>query len=94
MQVRHLEQLPWFLRLYMHTMQFRLDVEGQSLVESYKPSKLIYLPAISRERPSQIEMDLIIPPGGSILSMSMMFEKPLLRYTEYPSDPNRGFDIW
>lgn len=89
MRIVHFEQLPWFLRLYLHTMQFRLNGEP---FDRPGGSRTHYLPAINRERPSQLEMSLLIPPGA-VLSMSLMFEKPLLRYTEYPFDPSRGFDV-
>jgi phosphatidylinositol glycan class T len=54
--------------------------------------KLLYQPAIDRRRPSVVEMELQIPPM-SHMSLRWRYDKVLLRYTEYPPDANRGFDI-
>jgi phosphatidylinositol glycan class T len=39
-----------------------------------------------------LELGLTIPPASS-LSLTYDFEKAILRYTEYPPDANRGFDV-
>ena len=39
-----------------------------------------------------LELTLIVPPL-STLTLSYDFDKAILRYTEYPPDPNRGFEI-
>ena len=39
-----------------------------------------------------LEMALSIPADSSFV-LSYDFEKTILRYTEYPPDPNRGFEI-
>jgi len=39
-------------------------------------------------------MELVLTvPAASTLTLSYDFEKAILRYTEYPPDANRGFDI-
>lgn len=81
-RIVYLESLPWFLRPYMHT----LEVRGASI------EKMYYSPAIDRRRGTQLELVLEIPPMSTI-EITYDFEKAILRYTEYPPDANRGFDI-
>lgn len=81
-RVVYLESLPWFLRPYIHT----LSLAGGTL------AKMFYTPAIDRKRGTQLELLLDIPAQGEVV-MEYDFEKAGLRYTEYPPDANRGFDI-
>lgn len=77
------ETLPWFVRLYLHT----LTSEGSGEI-----IKRYYKPAIDRQRPSQLEFLITIPPSGS-LTLTYQFDKSLLLYAEYPPDANHGFSI-
>lgn len=81
-RVVYLESLPWYLRPYMHT----LTVGGASI------EKMFYTPAADRRKGSHIELLLEIPPQAEV-ALSYDFEKAILRYTEYPPDANRGFDV-
>lgn len=81
-RVVYLENLPWFLRPYMHT----LAISG-ALTEN-----MYYTPAIDRQKGTHLELLLDIPALATI-EMTYEFEKAILRYTEYPPDANRGFDI-
>jgi phosphatidylinositol glycan class T len=81
-RIVYLESLPWFLRPYMHT----LDIKGASI------EKMYYSPAVDRKRGTQLELVLNIP-AMSTIDLTYDFEKAILRYTEYPPDANRGFDI-
>ncbi|KAF2171336.1 hypothetical protein M409DRAFT_63663 [Zasmidium cellare ATCC 36951] len=81
-RVVYLESLPWFLRPYMHT----LAISGAITENMY------YTPAIDRRKGTQLEILLEVPPLATV-EMSYEFEKAILRYTEYPPDANRGFDI-
>jgi phosphatidylinositol glycan class T len=81
-RIVYLESLPWFLRPYMHT----LDVQGASI------EKMYYSPAVDRKRGTQLELVLDVPPESTV-EITYDFEKAILRYTEYPPDANRGFDI-
>ena len=53
---------------------------------------LYYRPALDRYRPTHLEMLLSVPANASVI-LKYDFEKAILRYTEYPPDANRGFDI-
>jgi phosphatidylinositol glycan class T len=83
----YLESLPWFMKPYLHTLRARLDTSRDNPVkETY------YRPAVDRKRGTHLELRMIIPPA-STLTLTYDFEKAILRYTEYPPDANRGFDV-
>lgn len=89
------ESLPWFLRPYIHTLQATItgrdgiptDIAASDLVTS-----TFYRPAIDRERGTQLEIALSVP-AASTVTLTYDFEKAILRYTEYPPDANRGFNV-
>lgn len=81
-RIVYLENLPWFLRPYMHT----LNVAGGKI------EKMYYTPLLDRKRGTHLEL-LIEVPAQSSVELTYDFEKAILRYTEYPPDANRGFDI-
>lgn len=86
-----MESLPWFMRPYLHTLRATVrSREGQ--VDLDPLQNTYYRPAVDRARGTHLEMVLTIPPS-SIVTISYDFEKALLRYTEYPPDANRGFDV-
>ena len=90
----YMESLPWFMRIYLHTLQARVDGTGRT---SDAPNKdliqqVYYRPALDRERGTQLEVRMRIPPGTTVF-LTYDFEKSILRYTEYPPDANRGFDV-
>ncbi|KAL1898497.1 Subunit of the glycosylphosphatidylinositol transamidase complex-like protein [Sporothrix stenoceras] len=85
----YMESLPWFMRIYLHTLSARLvdaDGGGDVIEEVY------YRPALDRARGTQLEVRMRIPPGATVF-LTYDFEKSILRYTEYPPDANRGFDV-
>eukprot|EP00079_Xenopus_tropicalis_P031000 XP_012827251.1 PREDICTED: GPI transamidase component PIG-T isoform X1 [Xenopus tropicalis] len=81
-----LETVPWYLRLYVHTLT--ITTRGKE----NKPSYIHYEPAKDRQRPHLLEMLIQLPPN-SITKISIQFERALLKWTEYPPDPNHGFYI-
>lgn len=89
------ETLPWFLRPYVHTLQ--ATITGRDGVRREIPASDIvketfYRPAIDRERGTQLELALSVP-AASTVTLTYDFEKAILRYTEYPPDANRGFNV-
>lgn len=83
----YLESLPWFMKPYLHTLRARIDVSSENPIkETY------YRPALDRKRGTHLELRMVIPPASSI-TLTYDFEKAILRYTEYPPDANRGFDV-
>lgn len=53
---------------------------------------MYYRPALDRRRGTQLELLLSVPAASTIV-LTYDFDKAILRYTEYPPDANRGFDI-
>lgn len=82
-QIIYLETLPWFLRPYIHSL---------TLSEPGKIKRMYYTPHLDRHRPTHLEMLLEIP-ARSTVELHYYVEKAILRYTEYPPDANRGFDV-
>lgn len=87
----YMESLPWFMRMYLHTLQARVvdppDEKQMDVIQD-----IYYRPALDRERGTQLEVKLRIPPKSTVF-LTYDFEKSILRYTEYPPDANRGFDV-
>ncbi|KAI4268955.1 MAG: hypothetical protein L6R35_006718 [Caloplaca aegaea] len=87
----YFETLPWFMKPYIHTLK------AQSIT-SFSPSQediitsIYYRPALDRERGTQMELQITVPPASTV-RLTYDFEKAILRYTEYPPDANRGFDV-
>ncbi|XPS73135.1 Subunit of the glycosylphosphatidylinositol transamidase complex-like protein [Ascochyta lentis] len=83
----YLESLPWFMKPYLHTLRAHIDTSPESPIkETY------YRPALDRRRGTHLELRMVIPPS-STLTLTYDFDKAILRYTEYPPDANRGFDV-
>eukprot|EP00096_Caligus_rogercresseyi_P004964 TRINITY_DN1967_c0_g1_i1.p1 TRINITY_DN1967_c0_g1~~TRINITY_DN1967_c0_g1_i1.p1 ORF type:complete len:553 (+),score=131.11 TRINITY_DN1967_c0_g1_i1:122-1780(+) len=82
-----LDVIPWYLRLYIHTLSIRTD-KGV-LIE---PHKTYFTPGRDRERPYILELVLSLPPH-SVTSISIEFERSLLKWLEYPPDANKGFYV-
>ncbi|TKA67062.1 hypothetical protein B0A55_10408 [Friedmanniomyces simplex] len=93
-RIVYLESLPWFLRPYMHT----LKVQSHPTNSHDKPTmdvkleKMYYTPALDRLRGTHLELLLTVP-AESTVELTYDFDKAILRYTEYPPDANRGFDV-
>ncbi|KUI53628.1 GPI transamidase component GPI16 [Cytospora mali] len=87
----YMESLPWFMRIYLHTLQARIVDQPNGKQESVIQD-IYYRPALDRERGTQLEVKLRIPPKSTVF-LTYDFEKAILRYTEYPPDANRGFDV-
>ncbi|OJK02640.1 hypothetical protein ASPACDRAFT_75777 [Aspergillus aculeatus ATCC 16872] len=91
----YFETLPWFLRPYVHTLQ--ATITGRDGLRRQVPAsqfikETFYRPAIDRERGTQLELALSVP-AASTVTLTYDFEKAILRYTEYPPDANRGFNV-
>jgi len=92
----YMESLPWFMKLYLHTLKAKLS-NGNGHEEARGKSEdviqeMYYRPALDRKRGTQLEVRIVIPANSTVI-LTYDFEKAILRYTEYPPDANRGFDI-
>ncbi|PNP39690.1 hypothetical protein TGAMA5MH_08361 [Trichoderma gamsii] len=89
----YMESLPWFMRVYLHTLSARISASSPNTNSSADLIKEIYYrPALDRARGTQLELLLRIPPRCTVF-LTYDFERSILRYTEYPPDANRGFDV-
>jgi len=86
----YMESLPWFMRIYLHTLKAQLA--GGATGQNDVIQEIYYRPALDRARGTQLEVKLRIPPAATVV-LTYGFEKSILRYTEYPPDANRGFDV-
>jgi len=86
----YFETLPWFMKPYLHTLSARISTSLASDPNIIKET--FYRPALDRRRGTQLEL-LISVPADSTVVLTYGFDKAILRYTEYPPDANRGFDV-
>lgn len=84
----YLESLPWFMKPYLHTLH--ATVSTSTLKNAIKD--IVYRPAIDRQHGTHLELQITVP-ASSTVTLTYDFEKAFLRYTEYPPDANRGFDV-
>lgn len=103
----YFESLPWFMRIYLHTLRTHIEYDStseQPTAENRNSKgntngnskdiiqEIYYRPALDRVRGSQLELRVRIPPASRVV-LTYDFEQTILRYTEYPPDANRGFDV-
>ena len=86
----YFETLPWFMKPYLHTLKVQRSTSSTPDPDLIK--SMYYRPALDRHRGTQLEI-LISVPAASTLILTYDFDKAILRYTEYPPDANRGFDV-
>jgi len=78
------------MKPYLHTLHARLSTH--SAPDPSIISSMYYRPALDRRRGTQLECLITVPPASTVV-MTYDFDKAILRYTEYPPDANRGFDV-
>lgn len=89
----YFETLPWFMRPYIHSLQTKVtDRKGVTTDATPIVKDIYYRPAVDRYRGTQLELILSVPPASTV-TLTYQFEKAILRYTEYPPDANRGFNV-
>lgn len=86
----YFETLPWFMKPYLHTLTVRLSTSSTSNPNIIKET--FYRPALDRRRGTQLELLISVPVDSTVI-LTYDFDKAILRYTEYPPDANRGFDV-
>lgn len=88
----YFESLPWFMKPYLHTLRAQISHHPSSSTKSDIIKSIYYRPALDRRRGTQLELLISVPPASTVV-LTYDFDKAILRYTEYPPDANRGFDI-
>ena len=86
----YFETLPWFMKPYLHTLKVRLSTSSTPDPSIIKET--FYRPALDRRRGTQLELLMSVPASSTVI-LTYDFDKAILRYTEYPPDANRGFDV-
>jgi GPI-anchor transamidase subunit T len=93
LRVTYLDVSPWFMRLYFHSFQTRLQrLDSSDAVPSHRPPQFAFVPAELRGRPNQCRVEMELPPRSALV-LSIQFDKVFVRLSEHPPDANRGFDI-
>lgn len=88
--ITHRELLPDYL--YLFFSQATASGPHGPIPLSSALTEIHVAPAVLRRVPIELQLQLSIPPG-SLLTLQIPFEKGFLRYTDFPFDPNRGFDV-
>jgi phosphatidylinositol glycan class T len=94
MDVTFFQTTPWYMKLYLHSMRITRITAESGISQPAQDVLLsqLYLPAADRIRPAVLEMRLRLP-ANTTLRIVTAFDKAFLKYTEYPPDANRGFDV-
>lgn len=82
-QIVYLDIIPWYLRMYLHT----LEITANNM--RVTPVRIYYQPAKDRIRSHHLELLLELP-ANSMTDISYQFERAFLKWTEYPPDANHG----
>lgn len=82
------ENIPWFVPMYLHTLQIRDDRTGQEIATTV----LHYIPGVRRERPNHLELAFTIPTRTTV-TVSFRVDFIFLKWLEYPPDANHGHYI-
>ncbi|KAJ2764200.1 Subunit of the glycosylphosphatidylinositol transamidase complex-like protein, partial [Coemansia nantahalensis] len=90
-RVVYLDTLPWYLRVYSHTLRLEA-VADNGRVAAVAPARVLFTPAVDRGRPSVLEVEVELP-ARSRTVLRYDIEKGFLKYTEHPPDANRGFSV-
>lgn len=86
------QAIPWFLRTYFHTLEVRCKRFGRKKDRVLEPLFTEIQLGKDRKKPYVLELGLELP-AASECTLSLDFEKSLLRWTEYPPDAHHGFFV-
>ncbi|KAJ2353933.1 Subunit of the glycosylphosphatidylinositol transamidase complex-like protein [Coemansia sp. RSA 2618] len=89
--VAYFDVLPWYLRMYTHTLSVHATGEDGHTAR-LEPAQVLFTPAVDRGRPASLELRLELP-ARSRTVLRYDFDKGFLKYSEHPPDANRGFTI-
>ncbi|CAA7396222.1 unnamed protein product [Spirodela intermedia] len=91
MQVVIFQMVPWYVRVYYHTLQILIDGKPQNVSDIV--AKILVSPSEDKVAPGIMEIMLTIPCTTESAVLTMDFDKGFLHIDEYPPDANQGFDI-
>ena len=94
--IAYTETIPWILKTYIHTLSASAVLSTASkekpLSKEDVIKKILYSPAIDRERPSVLELSLLLPPHSTTY-LSFDFDFAFVKVNEHHPDAAHGFDI-
>ncbi|CAI9107418.1 OLC1v1006768C1 [Oldenlandia corymbosa var. corymbosa] len=91
LKVNIFQVVPWYVKVYYHTLQVFIDGNLQPLADSAE--KIQVSPSEDKVSPGVLEMTLRLPCEARSAAISLDFDKGFLHIDEYPPDANQGFDI-
>ncbi|KAL5150530.1 GPI transamidase component PIG-T [Glycine soja] len=91
LQANVLQIVPWYVKVYYHTLQLVVDESPQALTDFVERMRVS--PSEDKVSPWVMEMILQFPCEMKSAVLSIVFDKGFLHIDEYPPDVNQGFDI-
>ncbi|KZW01503.1 Gpi16 subunit, GPI transamidase component [Exidia glandulosa HHB12029] len=88
-RVSYLETLPWFVTLYLHTLEIRVNDDPRRRIDLLE--RLSYVPPRA-PAPTTLEPILRLPPLSRV-TMRFQLERAFMLYTQFPPDAQRGWDL-
>ncbi|URE08224.1 Gpi16 subunit, GPI transamidase component [Musa troglodytarum] len=90
-QVLIFQVVPWYVKVYYHTLQVFIDGKPQSASDVIE--KIQVSPSEDKLFPGTLELMLRYPCSVQSVALTLDFDKGFLHIDEYPPDANQGFDI-
>ncbi|XP_047938954.1 GPI transamidase component PIG-T-like [Salvia hispanica] len=85
------QMVPWYVKVYYHTLKLFLDGKPQSSMENIE--KILVSPSEDKVSTGVMELILRLPCSVHTAALTLEFDKGFLHIDEYPPDANQGFDI-
>ncbi|KAJ1409562.1 hypothetical protein SESBI_22617 [Sesbania bispinosa] len=91
LQVNVLQIVPWYIKVYYHTLQLLVDERPQVITDFVE--RMHVSPSEDKVSPGVMELVLRFPCEIKSAVLNIEFDKGFLHIDEYPPDANQGFDI-
>ncbi|KAF6168386.1 hypothetical protein GIB67_018226 [Kingdonia uniflora] len=91
LQVVIFQAVPWYVKLYFHTLQVVID--GRLEIVTEVVEKIRVAPSEDRVSLGVMEMVMRLPCSVKTAALTIEFDKGFLHIDDYPPDANQGFDI-
>ncbi|KAI6645856.1 GPI transamidase component PIG-T [Oopsacas minuta] len=95
LMLSHLETVPWYFRVYTHTIKTRLITDtGQILTTDLQNHTRLYKLQLARDnaQPLMLEMIHALSPNTT-LHICTYFQRAVLHWNSYPPDAHHGFYV-
>ncbi|XP_058743631.1 uncharacterized protein LOC131616342 isoform X1 [Vicia villosa] len=91
LQVNVLQIVPWYIKVYYHTLQLLVDGKPQAVTDFVE--RMSVSPSEDKVSTGMMELVLRFPCEIKSAMLNIEFDKGFLHIDEYPPDANQGFDI-